>query len=261
MLRRIPRLVGGIDADSARLAASFLRRLCDDVFPVSSPEVSELSKLLENAFISVGVALVGEATGIARALGISGREVTEAAATKPFGYHAFHPGPGVGGHCLPNDLDTMASCARELGCDAALLDAASAVVARMPVAVVDELEAILRQSGRALHGARVLVVGAGFKIGTEDTTASPAREVIRQLRRRGAASFYTDSLVDSFCVDDQAVARVDAKALDHERFTAALVLSGDRALRAESLMRAADVVLDAGGGQAIPGGLPGAHRL
>ena len=140
----IPHLVGGLDPRAGRLAAAFLSCLCDMVVPVASPEVSELSKLLENAFITVGVGLAGEITRIAHGLGVSASEVCEAAATKTLGYHPFHPGPGVGGHCLPNDLRMLQAAARNLGWDAPLLAGASRVTAEQPRWVVDRLETLVR---------------------------------------------------------------------------------------------------------------------
>jgi UDP-N-acetyl-D-glucosamine dehydrogenase len=257
--RRIPHLAGGVDAAAGRLALRVLSRLCETVVPVSCPEVSELSKLLENAFITVGAALAGEITGIAGALGIEASEVCAAAATKSQGYHAFHPGPGVGGHCLPNDLRMLAGAARALGREAPLLDGAAMVTARMPSLVADRLESRLARSGLALAGARVLLVGVGFKIGSSDTAETPARDVIRVLRGRGALPCYLDHSVASFEVDGIAVPRIDAAALARETFPGGIVLAGDPSIEASLLRGAVRILLDAGGGRVLrgaPGDMP-----
>jgi nucleotide sugar dehydrogenase len=261
MLRRIPHLVGGVDEASSRLGAAFLGRVCETIVPVAAPEVSELSKLLENAFITVGVGLIAEVTRIAHALGVTGRDVTDAAATKPFGYHAFHPGPGVGGHCLPNDLKMLGESARSLGWEAALLEATARVTAAQPRLVVDRAQSVLAAAGQDLRGARVLIVGMGFKAGTADTTATPAEEIVRELRRRRAQPFYVDSRVASFAVDGEEVPRIDGDRLDGETFPIALVLAGDPALRCAALAAAARAVVDAGGGAVLSGGPLEAHRL
>lgn len=261
MLRRLPHLVGGVDVRSSRLGLSFLGRVFDQVVPVSAPEVSELSKLLENAFISVGVALIGEITRIAHGLGIPARDVTEAAATKSFGYHAFHPGPGIGGHCLPNDLAMLAQIARSLGFDAALVEAAAQVAALQPRLVVDRAESVLSGAEHGLRGARVLLVGMGFKPGTADTTASPAEGVVRELRRRKSSPCYVDSRVDSFSVDGEDVPRVEVGELESQTFRIALVLAGDPAVSSETLERSAETIVDAGGGFVLAGGPLNAHRL
>jgi UDP-N-acetyl-D-glucosamine dehydrogenase len=259
MLKGIPHLVAGVDAQATRLAEAFLRRICDTVVPVSSPEVTELSKLLENAFLSVGIALVGEVTRLAHDLGVSAREVSDAAATKPFGYYAFYPGPGVGGHCLPNDLRMLAEVARAAGKASPLLEAAITANAEHASRVVDRLDDLLRRNGSTLRSARVLCVGMGFKPGSPDTTATPAVEVMRLLRARGAEPLYVDSRVASFEVDSIAVPRLAPAELATSRISAVLVLAGDPELSEQQLP--GKVVLDAGGGAVLAGGLRSAHRL
>ncbi len=261
MLKRIPHLVAGVDEHATRPAETLLRRICDTVVPVSAPEVSELSKLLENAFLSVGIALVGEVARLAHELGVSAREVSDAAATKPFGYYAFHPGPGVGGHCLPNDLRMLGDVARATGKRSPLLDAAIAANAEHSARVVDRLDAVLRSNGAKLDAARVLLVGLGFKPGSADTTATPARDVVRLLRARGAETMYVDSRIDSFEVDSVPVPRIVTDELATSRITAVLVLAGDPELSEQQLLAPSAIVLDAGGGAILAGGLRSAHRL
>ena len=231
-LRSIPHLVGGLDAASLELGVRLLETYCDEVRPVSSLEVSELSKLLENAFRSVNIALIAEVTKIAHAAGVSAAEVAEAAATKPFGYHPFYPGPGVGGHCLVNDLDLLPS--------SALVDAARRLIDEMPAVTVDRLASLV-----PLHGARVLIVGTGYKPGSPEQTSSPARGIVRELRYRGATPWFVDSRNPTFAVDGAEVPAVRADALG--AFDAAILVSGDDALGADELRLAAPIVLDANG--------------
>ena len=159
-LRALPHLVGGIDPLSTDLAAEAMGNVVKRIIPVSAPEVSELSKLLENAFMTVNISLVSEITKLAKCLGVTGTEICSAAATKPSGYLPFFPGPGIGGHCLPNDLDILRHTFHTFGESAPILDAAAIELDAMPSLVVNRLVDLL--SGK-LKGADVLLVGVGFK--------------------------------------------------------------------------------------------------
>jgi nucleotide sugar dehydrogenase len=255
-LKATPRLVGGLTPPATARACALLRRVGISPVPVSAPEVSELAKLLENAFLATGIGLVGEVTRVAHALGLSAREVTEAAATKPRGYFPFHPGPGVGGHCLRNDLDLLRRHAADLGLEAPLLDGVAAAAAGMPGTTVSRLLARLAEQGREPAGARILLVGVGFKPGSADLAETPAAPVARLLRAAGAEPAYADSQVPAFAVDGVPLPRAGTEALlaGSFRADAALLLAGDRALTAEALRAACPVVLDAGGGAAVTPG-------
>lgn len=246
-LRATPHLVAGIDAHSTRLAAAVLGALCDRVVTVSAPEVSELSKLLENAFLSVNIGLTAEITRIAVGLGVQAHEVCQAAATKPHGFMAFYPGAGLGGHCLPNDLVLLAQSARRQGWEPEMLAGAISANESSPHVVVDRLARDLSELDIQLHEAHVLIVGVGFKPFFPDTTRSPAIEIVRELRRRGAEVSYVDSLNANFTIDEVAVRSVTPAALTADRFTAAIVLSGEEGLKDETLTAACSHVLDAGG--------------
>jgi UDP-N-acetyl-D-glucosamine dehydrogenase len=260
-LASIPHLVGGIDDASTQLSARFLTRVCRDVVTVASPEVSELSKLLENAFISVGIALVAEITKIAGAADTSARAVTDAAATKPFGYFPFHPGAGIGGHCIPNDLELLRHSAAALGVSTPLLAAASATRVEMSAVAVDRLQTLLEREGIALAGAEILVVGTGFKVGSADQAASPAGDVVRELRDRQARPSFLDSANDELVVNELAVPRVLPSDLAVRRFAAAMMVAGDREVSLDLLRSSASIVFDAGGGAIVPGSVEGVSRL
>lgn len=259
--RRIPHLVGGLGPEDTALGARLLGKLVDRVVPVSAPESSELSKLLENAFMTVGISLIGEITRICHGLGITAEEVCAAAGTKPFGYFAFGPGPGVGGHCLPNDLQILRHTAHSLGITSAMLDGVNDAKDRMPGEAVDQLGRLLAAKGKKLAGNPVLLVGMGFKVGSADLSDTPATDIVREVRARGAEPVYIDSRVPEFSVHDVDVRRIDAAHLRPGAFDGCLVLAGDPALSAETLRAAVDVILDTGGGRALDGTLVGAERL
>lgn len=260
-LKNIPHLIGGVDASATRVAERFLGHLSERVVPVSAPEVSELSKLLENAFLSVGIGLVAEVTALAHRLGLSATEVTRAAATKPFGYHAFHPGPGIGGHCLPNDLRLLGRASIDAGLVAPLLRGAADVTNAMPADLVAYLQRLMDDRGLTLDGERVLIVGAGFKVGSIDTTATPAIDVVRRLRCTGAVPLLLDTRVPAFSVDGEPVLRISPASLIEQRLRIGVVLAGDPNVGGAALQAAVDILVDAGGGHVLHGGLPNAQLL
>jgi nucleotide sugar dehydrogenase len=259
---RIPHVVGGIDADSTRLGAQLLACITDSVVPVDACEIAEIAKLLENSSNAVGIALVAEVTALARAHGVDMAAVTAAAATKPFGYRPFHPGPGIGGHCIPNDVRMLRDAALAAGVPARVLAAAVDVSHEMPAQTVDRVEELLAARGHRLDGHQVLLVGLGFKVGTADTAATPAVAIARELRRRGATPIGVDSRVAVLDVDGELLERIDPEALGSDQsFAAAIVLTGDPAVQPQQLHDSATVVLDAGGGRALASPLEGAARL
>ena len=253
-VREVPHLVGGVDAASTEVALSAMRVLCDQPVPVTSPEVCELAKLLENSFRAVGIALIAEISQIAHANGISAAEVASAAATKPFGYYAFHPGPGIGGHCLPNDLALLRASATASAVSAPLLEGAAEVIQSMPRLTVDTLETRLQREGVALAGADVLLVGTGFKIGSSDQTNSPAVALVQELRRRKARPQFADTRNGVFQVDGEPVPSATRRLLDSStHFDAALIVAGDESIAPDAITRVAEVVLDLGGGRIMSG--------
>ena len=183
---QIPKIVGGVSALSSRVAAAAYGRLVERVHVVGSARAAELTKLLENTYRSVNIALVNELAQVAHAFDVDIWEVVEAAATKPFGFQAFYPGPGVGGHCIPLDPQYLAWRARELRAPTRFIDLAEDVNLHMPDYVVARIGEMLNGAGKALNGARILGVGLAYKRNIADDRESPSREVIERLRRRGA---------------------------------------------------------------------------
>lgn len=252
-MRRIPHLVGGLDESSSALGVALLSQICDTVVPVSAPEVSELSKLYENAFLSVGIALATEIERLSHALKLDAMEVCRAAATKSLGYYPFYPGAGIGGHCLPNDLKILLASARQHIGSAPLLSATQEVAELPPKLLVDRLITLAKDRGICLEGGSVLMVGVGFKVGCADLTETPAREVARLLWSRGMDPVYVDCLVPQFLVDGQSIKRLEPEEIRVRRFRAVVVLSGDSQVRAEDLEASADLVLDGGGARNLAG--------
>lgn len=253
-----PRLIAGFDPDSRELGRLLFEQLCNCVIEASVPEICEASKLLENAFRTQSIALVAEITRLAHAWGIDATEVCEMAATKPFGYFPFYPGPGVGGHCLPNDLTLLESSFTSKRINSPLLANIRGVVHRMPEDTIQRLEQIRSVS---LDGASVLLVGVGFKPGLGDTSESPARGLVQVLRRRGAVTAYLDHQVSEFVVDGQPVTVVHTDRLSQFRFDAVLIVSGESLISVKELQKVSDLVLDVGGARLMRGGARPCHRL
>jgi UDP-N-acetyl-D-glucosamine dehydrogenase len=188
----IPKLVGGIDAESGKLAATLYARAVKQVVPVSSAEVAEAAKLLENIYRSVNIALVNEMKVVLDAMGIDIWEVVDAAKTKPFGYQAFYPGPGLGGHCIPIDPFYLTWKAREYGHSTRFIELAGEVNRRMPDYVVERTMRALNDRGVAMSRARVLVLGLAYKPDVDDVRESPSFELIEKLEHLGAKVDYHD---------------------------------------------------------------------
>jgi len=194
-LRAVPRLVGGIDPPSLQAAARLYCAAFESVVELSSAEAAEAAKLLENIYRAVNIAMVNEMKVLLTAMGLDVREVIDAAATKPYGFQAFEPGPGWGGHCIPIDPYYLAWKARQSGQEARFVALASAINRAMPAYVIGRLESALAERGGRLEGARVLILGLAYKAGLDDTRESPSWPLILGLLRRGARVEYHDPLV------------------------------------------------------------------
>jgi UDP-N-acetyl-D-glucosamine dehydrogenase len=193
--RNIPKVVGAIDAPSLRAATAVYGAIVDRVVPVSSTEVAESAKLLENIFRAVNIALVNEMKVVFDRMGIDVWEVIEAAKTKPFGFMPFYPGPGLGGHCIPLDPFYLTWKAAEYGTWARFIELAGEVNASMPRYVVDRTVAAVNQHGKSIVNATVLVMGLSYKPDIDDDRESPSFELIEMLQERGALVSYCDPFV------------------------------------------------------------------
>ncbi len=191
----IPKLVGGLDERAARVACELYRIGIREVIPVSSAEVAEAAKILENVYRAVNIALVNEMKLILSDMDIDVFEVVRAAATKPFGFQPFYPGPGLGGHCIPIDPYYLAHRAREIGREARFIELAGEINHAMPAYVVDRALAAMKARGVEPKGSRVLVLGLAYKPDIDDVRESPSFELIELLRERGAHADYSDPFI------------------------------------------------------------------
>ena len=206
--KNTPKVVGGITPACTEVATAFYASTIDTVVPVSSPEAAELVKLLENTFRSVNIGLVNEMAIVCDRLGVDIWEVIEAAATKPFGFMKFTPGPGIGGHCIPLDPHYLAWKMRSLNYKTRFIDLASEVNSSMPDFVVEKIAWALNDEGKAVKGSAILVLGVAYKRDIDDMRESPALDVMRRLEERGARVQYHDPHVARFQEDGHAMASV-----------------------------------------------------
>jgi UDP-N-acetyl-D-glucosamine dehydrogenase len=190
--RDIPKVVGGCGPAAVEFAAALYGTVFDQVVPVSSPAVAEMTKLLENIYRCVNIALVNELKQLCMRMGIDIHEVIEAAKTKPFGYQAFYPGPGLGGHCIPIDPFYLSWKAREFDFRTRFIELAGAVNTDMPYFVIEQIASALNEHSKALKGSKIMVLGLAYKRDIDDLRESPSLTIIELLRNKGAIVFYND---------------------------------------------------------------------
>jgi UDP-N-acetyl-D-glucosamine dehydrogenase len=191
-IRTTPKIVGGLTDACTERARELYGAICDQVVTVSGPEAAELAKLLENIFRSVNIALMNELAMLCDRLGIDVWEVADAAATKPFGFMRFDPGPGMGGHCLPVDPFYLAYKAREHDFYTEFIELAGKINQNQPFFCVQKMERALNDAGKPMNGSRILILGASYKAGVGDMRESPALKIIRLARELGADVVYHD---------------------------------------------------------------------
>ena len=194
----IPKVVSGLTPACLEVAVALYSAVIDKVVPVSSLRTAEMTKLLENIHRAINIGLVNEMKIVADHMGIDIHEVIDAAATKPFGFVPYYPGPGLGGHCIPIDPFYLTWKALEYGVDTRFIRLAGEVNSRMPEWVVDKTAAALNERGKAIKGSRVLVLGIAYKKNVDDTRESPAVEIMHLLEQRGATVAYSDPFVPRF---------------------------------------------------------------
>jgi len=194
-LRTTPKLVGGVTQQCTDRAVALYETVCDHVVPVSTPETAEMAKLLENIFRSVNIALVNELAMLADRMNVDIWEVIDAAATKPYGFMRFEPGPGMGGHCLPVDPFYLTWRAREFHMSTEFIELAGKVNQQMPYYCVERIERALNDARKPVKGSRVAILGVSYKGGTADTRESPALRIMQLLAERGAVLSYHDPFV------------------------------------------------------------------
>jgi UDP-N-acetyl-D-glucosamine dehydrogenase len=194
-LKTTPKIVGGLTPECLERALWLYGDVCDNLVPVSAPEPAELAKLLENVFRSVNIALVNELAMLCDRMGIDIWEVVDAAATKPYGFMRFDPGPGMGGHCLPVDPFYLAWKAREYDVPTEFIELAGEVNQAMPYFCADKIGSALNDQAKPVRGSKVVVIGVAYKAGVGDLRESPGLKIMRILRNRGAEVVFHDNYV------------------------------------------------------------------
>ena len=243
-LREIPKVVGGLTPACRELATALYARVTRQIVPVSAPQTAEMVKLFENTFRSVNIALVNEFAIMCRRLGISVWEVIDAAATKPFGFMPFYPGPGLGGHCLPSDPHYLSWRVRLEGYEPRFIAFADEINRQMPAYVVQLVADAFNDRGRAVRGARVLVLGVAYKPNVADTRDSPAIEIIQTLLAKGARVAYHDPLVASLTLDRTTLESIAWRDADLAGRDLVLILTGHRGYDWGAIVREARLVVD-----------------
>jgi UDP-N-acetyl-D-glucosamine dehydrogenase len=242
--RNIPKVVGGVTPTCTELAARLYQQRLERVVPVSSTRVAEMVKLLENTFRSVNIGLVNELALMCARLNIDVWEVIEAAATKPFGFMPFFPGPGLGGHCIPIDPFYLSWKARASGFEARFIELAGHVNAHMPDHVCDLVVESLNRTGRAVRGSRVLVLGVAYKAGIDDTRESPSLDIMTTLERRGARVEYSDPFVARLEFSGRKLTSVPLTPARLARFDCVVIATAHRAFPYSMVVRHARGIVD-----------------
>jgi UDP-N-acetyl-D-glucosamine dehydrogenase len=232
--KNTPRLLAGLTPEATALARKFYSSFCDEIIEVSTPEVAEAAKLFENTFRQVNIALVNEFAQISDALSIPTREVLDAAATKPFGFMSFQPGPGVGGHCIPVDPSYLAYVAENVGVPAEFIKRANQVNLGMPAYVVSR---VAKDIG-ALKGKKVVVVGISYKANVSDTREAPAALIIDELKKQGAEVSWHDPVVGTWN---------GQKSSELKGFDVAIVVTKHDAVSESAIKSSAGYVFDCTG--------------
>ena len=240
-LRTTPKVVGGLTEDCRAAAVSLYERVCDEIVTVSGPEVAELSKLLENIFRSVNIALVNELAMLCDRMQIDVWEVVEAAATKPYGYMRFDPGPGMGGHCLPVDPFYLAWKAREYDTPTEFVELAGEVNQAMPYFCAEKVARALNDHSKPVRGSRVVIVGVAYKPGVSDLRESPALKIMRLLAERGAELAYHDDHVAEL---PGFGLRSESLEVALEESDAAVIVTAHPGLDVEAVVAGSPLVVD-----------------
>ena len=241
--RNIPKVIGGVTPACTEIGALFYSQFMEQVVPVSSTRVAEMVKLMENTFRMINIALANEMALMCDHMNIDVWEVIEAAATKPFGFMPFYPGPGLGGHCIPVDPLYLSWKTKQTGHEARLIDLAAQINVQMPRFVVDKVQAALNDRAKPVKGSRIHIVGVAYKRDVSDVRESPALDIIKLLGERGGEVTYTDPLVprieiESRILESQAL-DVMAKAAD-----CVLVVADHSSIDYERLLADADLLVD-----------------
>ena len=242
--RNIPKVVGGVTPVCTEVAVRLYQQRLEQVIAVSSPQVAEMVKLLENTFRSVNIGLVNELALMCSRLHIDVWEVIQAAATKPFGFMPFYPGPGLGGHCIPIDPFYLSWKARASGFEARFIELAGYVNGQMPDHVVNLVAQSLNRRGRAVHGSKVLVLGVAYKADIDDTRESPSIDIMETLRERGARIEYSDPYVPTLQFGGKRLRSLPLTPARLRRFDCVVIATAHKAFPYAAVLRHSKAVVD-----------------
>jgi UDP-N-acetyl-D-glucosamine dehydrogenase len=242
--KNTPKIVGGITPACTEIASALYATCLDSIVPVSSTETAELVKLLENTFRSVNIGLVNEMAIVCDKLGVNIWEVIDAAATKPFGFMKFTPGPGIGGHCIPLDPHYLAWKMRTLNYKTRFIDLASEINSEMPAVVVRKVAQALNEEKKAVNGSRILVLGVAYKRDIDDMRESPALDVIRLLENQGAKVAYHDPHVPQFREDGHDHKSVELTDKEISSADAVVIITDHSVVDYQRVVRLAGVIVD-----------------
>jgi UDP-N-acetyl-D-glucosamine dehydrogenase len=258
-VKDIPKVVGGITPTCRRIASELYRQIVPRVHEVSTPKVAELAKLYENVFRNVNIALANEFAVMCRYLGVNSREVIDAAATKPFGFMPFYPGPGIGGHCIPVDPLYLSWKMRLNGYEARFISLADEINRAMPTHVLRLVSEALNEAGRAVKGSRVLVLGVAYKRGIGDTRESPAYEIVATLRGKGAHVSYADPYVPTFRIGETELKAVEPTVKELRAAHCVLILADHPEFDYGAIARHGRLIVDTR--HSVPGDVAKGGRL
>jgi UDP-N-acetyl-D-glucosamine dehydrogenase len=244
----VPKVVGGLTPDCAKLAGALYGTAIETIVPVSSTRVAEMVKLLENTFRAVNIGLVNELALMCDKMKIDVWEVVDAAKTKPFGFMAFYPGPGLGGHCIPIDPFYLSWKAKQTGFDPRFIELAGHINAGMPHYVVDKVGEALNTKRKAINGSKVLIAGIAYKRDIDDMRESPALDVMGLLHAKGAVVSYADPYVPELHAREWS-GRFDVKAVNLTRgaitpFDCVVIVTDHKAFDYDAIVAEADIVVD-----------------
>ncbi len=260
-LRAIPKLVGGVTPACSELTRVLYGQIVDRVIPVSGPQTAEMVKLFENIFRSVNIALVNELAIMCRRLGLSVWEVIEAAATKPFGFMPFYPGPGIGGHCVPVDPYYLSWRSRLMGYEPKFMAFADEINRQMPTYVVQMVADALNDRGKAVRGAKILALGVAYKAGVGDVRESPALEILEALLARGAEISYVDPHVPRLALGEHRLTAVPWQSANLASQDLVLILTNHPEFEVKRVAAEAPLVVDTRNATGSLGPRPNIIRL
>jgi UDP-N-acetyl-D-glucosamine dehydrogenase len=242
----IPKVVGGVTRACTEMGALFYRQALERVVPVSSTQVAEMVKLLENTFRLINIGLANEIALMCGRMGIDVWEVIDAAATKPFGFMPFYPGPGLGGHCIPIDPFYLSWKSRQAGIEARFIELAGSINGQMPHFVVDKIQNALNEHSKPLKGSRVHVLGVAYKRDIDDVRESPALDILHLLGKRGAIVSYSDPYVPRLRADGHLP--YDLEAVGAEQGAAesdcAVIVTDHQAFDYQRILERAPLIVD-----------------